>query len=72
MGEVARQKHPVVQFRDPLAKKYGAVAVEGKITDQDHRLCKITEYGRGEASEGRRGRILGKSRPVTAVSLTAL
>jgi hypothetical protein len=36
-GQLARQTHQVVQFRDPLTKKYVAVAVDGKIT----------EYGRG-------------------------
>jgi hypothetical protein len=36
-GQLARAKHQVVQFRDPLTRKYVAVAVDGEIT----------EYGRG-------------------------
>jgi hypothetical protein len=36
-GQLARDKHQVVQFRDLVTHKYVAVAVDGKIT----------EYGRG-------------------------
>jgi hypothetical protein len=36
-GQLAREKHQVVQFRDLAAHKYVAVAVDGEIT----------QYGRG-------------------------
>ncbi len=36
-GQLARDKHQVVQFRDVETKKYVAVSVDGEIT----------EYGRG-------------------------
>ncbi len=36
-GQLAREKHQVVQFRDVATHKYVAVAVDGEIT----------EYGRG-------------------------
>jgi hypothetical protein len=36
-GQLAREKHQVVQFRDVETKKYVAVSVDGEIT----------EYGRG-------------------------
>ena len=36
-GQLAREKHQVVQFRDVLTQKYVAVSVDGEIT----------EYGRG-------------------------
>jgi hypothetical protein len=36
-GQLAREKHQVVQFRDVATRKYVAVAVDGEIT----------EYGRG-------------------------
>jgi hypothetical protein len=36
-GQLAREKHQVVQFRDVETHKYVAVAVDGEIT----------EYGRG-------------------------
>ena len=36
-GQLAREKHQVVQFRDVAMHKYVAVAVDGEIT----------EYGRG-------------------------
>lgn len=36
-GQLARDKHQVVQFRDVVTHKYVAVAVDGEIT----------EYGRG-------------------------
>jgi hypothetical protein len=36
-GQLARDKHQVVQFRDVLTHKYVAVSVDGEIT----------EYGRG-------------------------
>jgi hypothetical protein len=36
-GQLAREKHQVVQFRDLATHKYVAVAVDGEIT----------EYGRG-------------------------
>jgi hypothetical protein len=32
-GQLAREKHQVVQFRDVAAHKYVAVAVDGKITE---------------------------------------
>jgi hypothetical protein len=38
-GQLAREKHQVVQFRDLATHKYVAVAVDGKIT----------QYGRGES-----------------------
>jgi hypothetical protein len=36
-GQLAREKHQVVQFRDLATQKYVAVAVDGEIT----------QYGRG-------------------------
>ena len=38
-GQLAREKHQVVQFRDLATHKYVAVAVDGEIT----------QYGRGES-----------------------
>ena len=38
-GQLAREKHQVVQFRDLATRKYAAVAVDGEIT----------QYGRGES-----------------------
>jgi hypothetical protein len=38
-GQLAREKHQVVQFRDVATHKYVAVAVDGEIT----------QYGRGES-----------------------
>jgi hypothetical protein len=32
-GQLAREKHQVVQFRDVATHKYVAVAVDGKITE---------------------------------------
>jgi hypothetical protein len=32
-GQLAREKHQVVQFRDVLTHKYVAVAVDGEITE---------------------------------------
>jgi hypothetical protein len=32
-GQLAREKHQVVQFRDVVTRKYVAVAVDGEITE---------------------------------------
>jgi hypothetical protein len=32
-GQLAREKHQVVQFRDVVTKKYVAVSVDGEITE---------------------------------------
>jgi hypothetical protein len=32
-GQLAREKHQVVQFRDVEARKYVAVAVDGEVTE---------------------------------------
>jgi hypothetical protein len=36
-GQLAREKHQVVQFRDVLTHKYVAVAVDGEITEYGRR-----------------------------------
>ena len=35
-GQLAREKHQVVQFRDVASRKYVAVAVDGEITEYGH------------------------------------
>lgn len=35
-GQLAREKHQVVQFRDVATHKYVAVAVDGEITEYGH------------------------------------
>ena len=32
-GQLAREKHQVVQFRDVVTRKYVAVAVDGEVTE---------------------------------------